>query len=320
MRAIGGFFELETGLTGTAEYHRGALAVSSGRVAFRLALEQLKPSRVRLPFYSCHSLLEPVLALGLPYEYYALDRNLHPPDFPDMREDDCVVVINCFGLLSGKIRELADRYGPRVVIDNTQAFFDAPMPGVFSFNSARKFFGVPDGSYLFSPVPLTPPALDNDSTSIFHLEERTRGNLPAAYEAFKAHEAEFDTIPRRMSAYSQQILSRLDYPACQRRRRDNFDCYQKVFGPSNALALPGDLSAVPMCYPLLPERPIDRAACHSQGIFIPTLWPEVAGSSHPGFSFERNFATNLLPLPVDHRYGIAKLNAVIEIVKNAMSS
>src|SRR5204862_7965516 len=64
--------------------------------------------------------------------------------------------------------------------------------------------------------------------------------------------------------------------------------------------LPAD--ATPFCYPLLLDRPVDRRllACHR--LYVPTLWEEVPRRRGTGFDWERKFATQLLPLPIDHRY------------------
>ena len=41
-----------------------------------------------------------------------------------------------------------------VIIDNAQAFYSKHQDRAYSFNSARKFFGVPDGAYLFGKAKL----------------------------------------------------------------------------------------------------------------------------------------------------------------------
>ena len=45
---------------------------------------------------------------------------------------------------------LAKQYGKKLIVDNTQAFYAKPVEDVDTFYTCRKFFGVPDGAYLYA--------------------------------------------------------------------------------------------------------------------------------------------------------------------------
>jgi len=117
-----------------------------------------------------------------------------------------------------------------------------------------------------------------------------------------------------MSAYSRDVLSRIDYDRIRQRRLENFRTYEAAFGAANALPVLCAPPAVPFCYPLLTRNGIDREACHQQGIYFPLLWPEVVTGAPSGFAVEKAFAAHLLPLPLDHRYGAPEIAAVIDVI------
>jgi len=76
---------------------------------------------------------------------------------------------------------------------------------------------------------------------------------------------------------------------------------------------------VPFCYPFLPPRPIPARRLHERGIFVPTLWKDCLQREQAGFEWERELASNLLPLPLDHRLGEDDieyvLGAVLQLLK-----
>ena len=51
-------------------------------------------------------------------------------------------------------------------------------------------------------------------------------------------------------------------------------------------------------------------------IYIPTLWPNVLELD--GCSLEKEYAKNILPLPIDQRYGEEDIERVANELKNAL--
>jgi len=315
MHPIGGFFESEKDLTGSQELHPAALRVSLGRGAFRLVLETLRPKRVWMPFYICKVMPDTLDLLSVPYEFYHLNEKLEPAQPLAINEGQCAVVINYFGLQGKPVGQLGRKLGKRLVVDNTQAFFDGPCAGAFSLNSARKFFGVPDGSYLFSPVRLDKDLPENLATSMLHLTKRAEGDLAAGYAAFQAYENSLKPEVQGMSRHSRKILGRIDYPRVRERRRKNFVTYQKLLGSQNLFRCELDEASVPFCYPFVPKTKLNRTRLHERGIFVPTLWPEISESADSRFAFERDFSQRLLPLPLDQRYGEEDIRTVVDALQ-----
>jgi hypothetical protein len=267
-----------------------------------------------MPFYVCDAVLEPLGAQGVPCAFYPLDERLEPAGGLDPAPGEVAVVVNYFGLKGAAVRTLAARLGAALIVDDTQAFFEVGYRGSWSFNSARKFFGVPDGAYLYAPLPVTGPAFRNPAPSWDHLIGRLEERQEEAFQRFAAAEADVTSEPRGPSVGAERLLAAIDYPAAAARRRANFGRYEAAFRSANRLALPLPSGAVPLCYPFLPDRAVDRRPLYEQGIYLPMYWRDCLERAGAGFEWERHLSARLLPLPVDQRYGLADIGRVIAAI------
>jgi hypothetical protein len=301
VKYIGGYFELDLP-RGHGGWHPDALALSTGRACMAAILQHDRPSKVRLPFYMCDALLIPMREAGIAVEFYALDERLQPVELEAPKADELLVAVNYFGLQSTVISGLAQRFGRRLVADHSQAFFEKAEPGHWSFYSARKFFGVPDGAYLYAPEALDIRPLPNPQSDIRHLVNRLIGRQQTGYRQVRRHERGIDSRVRTISDLSERLLSAVDYAEARRRRRENYLALHARLAEDNLFdaMLPRD--ATPFCYPLLLPDPTDRVALARHRLYVPTLWEDVMKRKTSGFVFERDFAARLLPMPVDHRY------------------
>jgi hypothetical protein len=306
VNGIGGFFELELPQAGQP-YHR-APALTSGRACLGVHLDELKPSRVHVPFFVCDALLAPIRSRGLDVAFYPIDERFEPRAI-DAAPSDVVVRIDYFGLRGDAA--CADR-DTRTVWDFAQSFFTRPLAGVRAFNSARKWFGVPDGAFLFGAA-CRPHAVNVDAP-YDHLVNRLLGRQDAAFEQFQQSEARITDRPLGMSMLSARLLDGIDYAAVAERRRSNFARLAQRLDPINELQLAPEAGAVPFCYPFLPWQPIDRRRLHEVAIYVPTFWPELTARSAVGFDFERRLAEQLLPLPIDHRIGPVECDRIVDVV------
>jgi len=318
MSAIGGFLPLETAHgPATAAYHVRAVPLASGRACWHAVLRACRPNRVRVPFYICDAVLQPLAALAIPFDFYALDAAFRPAADGRTRPGQLTLVVNYFGVQSTFVDARAHD-DERVVVDDTQAFFRVGGHDRRSFNSARKFFGVPDGAFLYGvdlDVDALPPSETGDCD---HLVTRRAGDDQRAWDLFKQHEARIGIEIRAMSQTSSRLLGTVDMAAVRRRRRANFRVLHARLGPMNTLALPlDDVSSdaaedVPLCYPFQPAVRLDRGALARAGIYVPTFWPEVVSRPGGGFDREREAAAHLLPLPIDHRYDLDDMDALAD--------
>jgi hypothetical protein len=316
MGAIGGYLELELAPARPPLYP-DALALTSGRACLTAILSQERPSRVWVPHYTCDAAIEPLRALSIECAFYHMTPRLEPLIDVALAPDEMIVYVDYFGVFGRNVARLASLYGERLILDDTQAFFAGPRAGAWSYNSARKFFGVPDGAYLFEPASRRRPAtfeLAPAEPGYEHLISRLAGHVTEGYTQFQANERQVGTLPRPMSRLSERLLASVDYERVRTRRRANFAAYHTVLESENGLALTLDSHSVPLCYPYLCERPISRKALASAGIFVPTFWPEVLARV-PTDSFEAQLANRLLPLPLDQRYTEAECHRVIRALE-----
>jgi len=318
MTTIGGFLPLELARPGE-RYHAGAAALTSGRACWHLILRICRPTRVHLPFYVCDAVLQPLGATATPFAFYGIDGAFRPDLHGAVADGELMLIVNYFGILTATVDALARAHPDRVVVDDTQAFFRRGLAGAWSFNSARKFFGVPDGAFLYGPasgVDAVPPSASGDCD---HLLARLVDD-PRAWEQFKAHEARVDAEPRAMAAVSGRLLDAADMVRACCRRRLNFEALHRRLGSINTIPLSAEMGRDgPMCYPFMPDHDIDRAALHRSGVFVPVLWPEIEERRGSGFERERLIARRLLPLPVDQRYGPGDMDRVCDAVFQVMS-
>lgn len=313
LKSIGGFFELETPSTGPG-YHPDACALTNGRACMRWILEFEKPSRVYIPFYTCYALYEPMEEMGIEYVFYAIDEALDPVRLPEPGPGELLVLINYYGLKNKLADNLTRRLGKQVVIDDTHRFFHRGYQHAYSFTSARKYFGVPDGAYLYGVNEDLRNIERNADVSVVHSVKKLLGWQDEAYRAYLAYEATLGCELHRISLLSEQLLSGVDYEAAAQKRIDNFNYIHERLKRHNKLSIdPADID-VPFCYPFLPDCYIEKDFFYRNKLFIPTLWPDILERKVDGFEWEKDFTRRLLPLPVDQRYGTEDMERMVSII------
>lgn len=148
IKPIGGYFELE--LPVHPELHAEAIALNSGRFCLEYVLRCRHYKKVYVPYFTCDSAIEPIKKLGVPYEFYHIDKEYRIIDEIRLNDGEALMYTNYWGLQDAYCQLLASKYGRRLILDYTQAFYSEPIIGIDTFYSCRKFFGVPDGGYLYT--------------------------------------------------------------------------------------------------------------------------------------------------------------------------
>lgn len=127
--------------------------------------------------------------------------------------DECFLYTNYFGFKGTFIQALPQL--SNIIIDNSQAFFSKALPSFDTFYSPRKFFGVPDGGYLFaynkSMLDLEfPQARSYDRFA--HLLKRIDLSAEEGYAEFQVNDSKVsDEAIIQMSKLTRRILSSMDY-------------------------------------------------------------------------------------------------------------
>ncbi|HET7175107.1 MAG TPA: hypothetical protein VFK21_03785 [Gammaproteobacteria bacterium] len=316
MKPIGGFLELELSQDGSS-YHQTSLTYKSGRAAFNAILKHLHPSRVFVPFYCCDALLQPLQQGGIRYEFYPIGPSFEPLTLPSLSDGDLFVYVNYFDLKRGCIERLSDQYRHRLVVDATQSFYMRGNGRSWFFNSCRKFFGVPDGAYLYVPEGyekgFRTPEEENTRYIPDHLFYRFKGDMENGYAAALQNEALLDTEQAAMSKLTRYLLGQVDYPAAATSRRENFRLLEQKLGALNQLELKLDEAAAPHYFPFLPDRLIEKQSLWNEQVFVPALWKDCLDRRRPGFEFELRLSSAMLPLPIDQRYATDDMGRVVDV-------
>ena len=201
-------------------------------------------------------------------------------------------------------------------MDNTQAFYAKPIPSIDTLYTCRKFFGVPDGAYLYCDE-----VLDEDIEQEYsydkmaHLLKRIDLSAEEGYADFRRVDDGLDNQPiRKMSKLTQRMMQAIDYESAALRRRANYELLQNALGKKNNLEVPLEDDAVPLVYPYFVSSTDLREKLINNKIFVARYWPNVMEWSARN-DIEYMFAVMMQPLPIDQRYGEKEIEYIIRQIK-----
>ncbi len=301
MREIGGYIELDS--YRLPMLHEGAIALNCGRNALAWLLRARQIKKLWIPKFICDSVTEVCAREGVAWAFYSIGRDFLPAQELTPGEDEWVYFVNYYSQFdNSRIAALIEKYR-RVIVDQAQSYFQPPLPGVDTFYTCRKYFGVADGAFLYTDAVLSQELPRDESFErmrfLLGRYERTAAEF---YDEYAANNELFYTQPiKRMSRLTENLLHGIDYMFVKARREENYRTLHRALGGINGLTLcdhPGSFM-----YPLLLENGAAiRKKLQQEKIYIPTLWPDVFGWCSEAET-EYKLAANILPLPIDQRYG-----------------
>ena len=314
MEPIGGYFSLE--LPQYEEYHKDAIRLNTGRNCLEYLLRARGYKKVYIPYYTCDVVLEPFNKLGIPYEYYHVDIHFEIRDHFTLKEGEALLYTNYYGLKQRYVEQLAAKVGNRLIVDNTQAFYAKPVEGIDTFYTCRKFFGVPDGAYLYTDQQLD-VELEQDQSfeRMLSLTKRIDLSPEAGYQDFRDTSKALVGQPiKRMSKLTQRMMQGIDYNSVAHQRRANYQLLHEALGKDNNLELPLENDAVPMVYPYLVPVNSLRDKLIENKVFVARYWPNVLECSSKD-EIDYLLAYQMQPLPIDQRYSKEEMHCIINIIK-----
>lgn len=313
MREMGGYIEFEHFNNGML--HENGIKLNSARNCLAYLIKKKNIRSIVLPYFLCDSVYTTCCRYNVRVKKYHIDDNFLPCNL-QLAEDDWVYIVNYYGQLTDdQLHDLKKAY-KHIVIDNVQAYFEAPLDGVDTLYSCRKFFGVADGGILFSDIDIE----ENISyaESYEHMEfllgrfERTANEFYNGYiENNQRHE---NTPILRMSKLTENILHGVDYGQIRHQRTENFGYLWDRLSKHNLLKvrkIEGGF-AYPLC---INSGAVLRKKMIENKIYIPILWPNVLHEVKED-CFERFLAENILPLPCDQRYSIKDMEWMCTVIEN----
>lgn len=310
-KPIGGYFELELPLK--KEFHTNAIALNSGRYCLEYILRCRKYSKIYVPYYTCDSAVEPIIKLGIPYEFYHIDENYRIINDISISASEALLYTNYWGMQSEYCSELSLKYGPQLILDYTQAFYANPINGIDTFYSCRKFFGVPDGGYLYTNALVDfDIEIDESYSRLDSLVKRIDLSPEDGYRDFRICSERFrDLSIRYMSRLTRRLMASIDYEGVAKKRRANYELLQMALGGT-----PLSDGIVPMIFPYkVKDGPKKRKYLINNGIFVAKYWPNVEMWTGKD-AIETSMANNILPLPIDQRYDKEDMEKIIMEISN----
>ena len=302
MQPIGGYFSLE--LPKKEEYHKNAIKLNTGRNCLEYILRARGYRKVYIPYYTCDVILEPFMKLGIDYEFYHVDINLEIRDEFSFKSNEALLYVNYYGLKQRYVEYLAARMENKLIVDNTQAFYSMPIDGIDTFYTCRKFFGVPDGAYLYTDKLLNDSfEYDVSFDRMTSLTKRIDLGAEAGYSDFKSLSKALVGQPiKKMSCLTQRMMQSIDYETIAQQRRSNYIRMHNALCDSNILLLNLEDDAVPMVYPYMSSNEGLREILIEKKVFVARYWPNVTKWTSPN-NLEYQLTMMMQPIPIDQRYG-----------------
>lgn len=306
MKEIGGYIELDT-YTGKM-LHSDGTKLNCGRNALAYIIKAKNIKKLWMPKFMCDSCDKVLSDNNVNVQYYSIGIDFKPT----IKEwDGWLYVVNFYGQLSN---DYLNSLGDRIIVDNAQAYFQEPIPGVDTLYTCRKFFGVADGAILYTDKYIEVEEQDESFGRMHFLLGRYERSASEFYAEYVENNHFFRNQPiKTMSKLTENLLHGIDYEEVRKRRTQNFSYLHEKLYYVNMLNL--SLPDGAFMYPLYIENGAElRKQLQTKKIFIPTLWPAVFNLCGED-ELEYDMAKNILPIPVDQRYGIEEMEYIINEIK-----
>lgn len=310
MKEIGGYIELDK-YTGDM-LHDDGIKLNCGRNALAYIIKAKNIKKICMPKFMCDSNDTVLSENGVEVVYYSIGLDFKP-QIKDY--DGWLYVVNFYGQLSNEyIRSL----GKNIIVDNAQAYFQDPIADIDTLYTCRKFFGVPDGAILYTDKLIEVNEKDESYKRMNFLLGRFERNAEEFYQEYVDNNHLFKDEPiKTMSKLTENLLHGIDYNFVKDKRTQNFVYLHNRLSDINKLKL--SIPDGPFMYPLYVDNGHEiRKKMLKHKIFIPTLWPAVFNICDDN-DLEYDMAKNILPIPIDQRYGLEEMKYICCLIYKELS-
>ena len=309
MKEIGGYLEL--GGFFNKSYHDKAIALNTATNAIIYLVKAKKINKLYVPYYMCDCLDK--VKKYCEIEYYRIKNDFSPDFNAKLKDNEYLYIVNFFGIFDNPaIEKYKEKYN-NIIVDNVQAFFQMPVDGIDTVYTCRKFFGVPDGAYLYTNAKVEEDIPEDKSKARFgYLLGRLEEDASSNFRDYKVNEELLLNLDLAyMSKSTKLILNTLDYETIKKKRSNNFKYLNEKLKDSNGLTLK-DIEGAYM-YPYYTNNAQTlRKKLIENKIYIPILWPNVLEQDEN--TLEYKYANNIILIPCDQRYDINDMEYIIDLV------
>lgn len=316
MKEIGGYFNFSFGQFNNCPNADG-IFLNMGRNAFEYILRSLMPvNHIWVPYYTCHTVLEPIQKLGLNYSFYHVTKNLEIADLSIFEKaDSYILATNYYGVKDAYITWLQSTFSKNIIVDNSQALFFPHFKR--SYFSPWKFAGLPDGGIAFCDRTVSDEfEQDISYDKCIHLLKRC--DIPAS-EGYIDYQNNLEKLHhnpiRQMSKLTRSFIDSIDFEYIKTKRLDNFRYLHQSLSEMNGISLDADNLSCPMVYPFRTTDPLLRKRLIDNKVYVAKYWPNVLEWCSPDME-EYLLTENLIPLPIDQRYDHKDMDRIIKLIRN----
>lgn len=308
---IGSFIELDLRNTGEYHHEESVARLNAARCGIYHALRALNCTMIYLPFYQCESVKVFLQRKGVNLKFYNITSDFEPL-IEHSISDAAILIVNYFGIFGrAKLKSIVSRF-KNVIIDNCHAFYNGPFEECLNVYSPRKFFGVPDGCYVFGSnadqfIEDYPEDLSSETSNF--LIKRIELGCNASYQDRMENEHRIDNSDiLKMSKLTSLLLYNIDYEKIKQKRIENFRlahqlyCNLNLIDPTKLM----DQFCVPMVYPLV-VKDIDLVKKLNDNKIYTGRWWKYVLNYVPENSFEATLSKYMVPIPIDQRYNADEL-------------
>ena len=228
-----------------------------------------------LPYLMCDSVTHLCRKYDVEMCFYHIDKQFRPLNV-HQEDNTWLYIMNYYGQLTkDELTAIVSNYDS-VIVDNAQAYFEKPIPYADTIYTCRKFFGVPDGAFLYTnTVSDIQYPVDESFERMHFLLGRFERSASEFYQEYTENNHLFETEPiKQMSKLTNNLLHGIDYVHVCHNRTRNFRVYHEAFQSLNELHIHEVEGA--FAYPLLLKNGREiRKELQRRKIYVPTLWPNV---------------------------------------------
>ena len=312
-KEIGGYIEFEH--YSGKQFHGDAVKLNCARNCLAYLINSCNIQKIYIPYFLCDSVWKICKKYGVVFEFYRIDENFMPVIPSEDFSKNWLYVVNYYGQLSNELILKIKSKVQNLIVDNVQAFFQLPVPNVHTIYTCRKFFGVSDGAYLYTDSKFDEVLeVDISYKRMNFLFGRFEKSANEFYHEYSANNELFEREPiKQMSCLTENLMKSFDYKSIAQVRNENFKYLHERLRSTNVLNLQVPCGA--FAYPFLVENGANiRKKLQQKNIYIPILWSDVFELCEDT-TLEYKYALNILPLPVDQRYGCLEMEYVLQQVK-----
>jgi hypothetical protein len=255
-------------------------------------------------------------AAGCEVFFYSINNNFEISEDVYLVDSDLILLVNYFGLCRPQVeKQLGQFRKESVIVDCSQAYFQAPFDCLATIYSPRKFLPVPDGGVVHTSIQLEEHESDEHASigRYRYLLERATEEPELSRTRYLAAEAQLEEPSfRRMSAFTKKIIEVTDIEFIRHKRSKNWGFLTEL-DASNKLKFEVD-GQIAICYPLMIDNALGlQNELRKRRIFTPLYWPAVQISN----THEKDLVNNTIYLPIDHRYGELHMRMLVDFFKES---